>query len=174
MKLNIGSGAAGPRGVNVFGEFESESAEWKHIDVCNDFLPDECYDVTHGIRETDGSVEVIWMGDFIEHLPRRCVTSLLWECHRVLALGGQLKISTPDMEAVMPRWLASGGLDPELNSLVYGQQGEDVGFNHEPDTHRCGFTMQSLGLKLFEAGFRSVSRCSYHGVWYELGVLATK
>lgn len=153
--------------------------KWKHIDVCAAYEPDECYDVTRGIREADGAVQHIWMGDILEHFPRNKLRFVLEECHRVLAPGGELLIVTPDMAGVMAKWLERQGIEDQegmpLSWLIWGEQDEGHdGANAGPDTHRLGFTEASLRAALLGAGFTSALRVSVHGIWYELAMLARK
>ncbi len=175
MKLNIGQG----RTRNTLNVVTLDHAGWKHIDVCPTYEPDECYDVTGGIREPDASVESIWMGDVLEHMPRAKVGFVLSECARVLQPGGTLLVAVPDMAAVLSRWLEQGGIEkPDempLTWLIWGEQDESGGgANAEPDTHRHGFTEASLAAALTGAGFVSAERTTVHGVWYELAMRATK
>lgn len=175
MKLNIGQG----RTRNTLNVITQDHAGWKHIDVCAAYEPDECYDVSAGIREADGSVERIWMGDVLEHFRRVQVPTVLRECARVLADGGELLVAVPDMTTVMRRWLERDGIDEAegipLAWLIWGEQDESgAGANAGPDTHRSGFTEASLAAQLRAAGFTSVERTSVHGVWYELAMRATK
>ncbi len=172
MKLNIGCG----RSRETLSIVSPSPEGWKHIDVCPLYEPDECYDVTEGIREPDESVDTIWVGDVLEHFPRMKVASFLNECWRVLVKGGFLLVSTPDMEKVMPIWLADeDGTDAQLQWLIWGEQDESGGgLNAGPDTHRHGYTERSLTRILVDAGFDSPSRTSVHGVWFELAMVATK
>jgi predicted SAM-dependent methyltransferase len=170
MKLNLGSGGTGKEAIRVIDRFNVD--DWKSVDICAEFKPDECYDITEGIREETGSVERIWMGDFIEHVAWPKVTYVIAECFRVLQSGGVLLISTPDMARVMPKWLENP--TPDLSCLIHGQQGETVGHNEWPDAHKSGFTERSLSKLLTTAGFVHVERIEIHPVWYDLGMRAVK
>ncbi len=147
---------------------------WKTIDVFEGYSPDECYDVTTGLREADDSIGVIWMGDVLEHFPHARVSFVLRECRRVLQPGGRLLISVPDMIVVMSRWLKNPA-DYEATWLIWGEQDEtNDGYNLEADSHKCGFTPSTLHAVLRGAGFTDIESMTYHGTWYELGVVATK
>jgi len=173
VRLNLGSGMSGIAAVDVLGIGRDG---WKSIDICPAYGADESYDVTEGIRELDDSVALIWMGDFLEHVPRAKCVPLLRECRRVLKMGAQLRISVPDMTKVMLRWLVDDdGESDELSWLVYGQQGEtQEGRNAGPDSHLNGFTESRLRAALRHAGFITATRVTYHGVWFELGMLTEK
>lgn len=170
IKLNLGSGGTGKEAIRIVDQWSVE--DWKSVDICAAFNPDECYDITEGIREADGSVERIWMGDFIEHVAWPKVPFVIAECFRVLQSGGLLLISTPDMARVMPKWLEDP--TPDMNCLLFGQIGETVGHNETPDTHKSAFTEASLSRLLRGSGFAHVERIAIHPVWYDLGMRAVK
>lgn len=169
MNLNLGSGISGKAALSVVTR---DPSAWKSIDICPLFEADEHYDLTAGIREPDGSVDEIWMGDVLEHIQRAKAKLVVSECFRVLKDGGRVRISVPDMAKVMPIWLSSAGTTG--SDLIWGQQGEAIGCNHVPDSHFNGFTEASLTSLLIDAGFEAVERVTIHGVWYELAVQARK
>lgn len=170
MKLNLGSGIGGFNALNVI---TTDHTGWKNIEICEHYDADEHYDISTGIREADNSIEEIWMGDFFEHLLRLKAIFVLQECFRVLQVGGKIRISVPDMEKVMPLWLASDG-DVGYAPLIWGQQDELYQKNSFPDSHLYGYMESSL-TKLFAAsGFSNIKRISIHGVWYELALIAQK
>lgn len=171
--LNLGSGLSGLAAVDVL----HMCAEWKSVDVWERAPDAEHYDFSEGIREPDESFDCIWMGDSFEHILRARAHKVLSECLRVLRPCGFLWVCVPDMAKVMPRWLAADGQSQELNSLVFGQQGD--GFDSEnayPDAHMQGFTEGSLHKMLLDAGFAFAKRATIHGgaCWYELAVMAVK
>ena len=167
MNLNLGCGP-NRESLNVI---TLDHAGWKFVDSFAAYNPDECYDFSEGIREGDGTVDRIWLGDALEHCIRYRTDKVLAECWRVLNPGGQLLISVPDMETVMPRWLAG---EEELGGLIWGHQDERGGGNETADTHKTGFTQKTLTAALLRAGFGKYRRLSVHGVWYELAVEAVK
>lgn len=164
VRLDLGSGATSKLGEG-----------WKRVDICPDYNPDECYDLSKGIREGDSTVDEIFMGDFLEHIPYEKTVFVLLECFRVLKPGGTISISTPDMGKVMAAWLSRNGLNHDLTMLIWGFQGAIVGEkNLVPDTHFNGFTKASLTSDLELAGFRGVTEKSINGTWFELAVEAHK
>jgi predicted SAM-dependent methyltransferase len=168
-KLNLGSGISGPAALNVI---TLNQAGWKSIDICADYDPHECYDITTGIREEDGTIEEIWMGDFFEHLLRLKAQFVIRECFRVLRIGGHIRISVPDMAIVMPRWLATSGA--EGTELIWGDQDETYQKNSIPSSHFHDYTEQSLIKLLKSVGFREVKRVGIHKNWCEFAVEAYK
>ena len=162
MRLNLGSGVSGYR------------PGWKNIDIWSDFNPDECYDVSEGIREPDDSVDEIFMGDFLEHIQYAKTGFVLKECFRVLKRGGVIRISVPDMAKAMPLWLHARGLNRDLSMLIWGQQGTVIGSNFIHDSHFNGFTEASLRKALEQQGLKSIKRVGINNTWFELGMEATK
>ncbi len=166
MNLNLGCGPH-RESLNVV---TLDHAGWKFIDSFAGYSPDECYDFSEGIREQSGTVERIFLGDALEHCVRYRVPFVLRECFRVLKGGGSLLISVPDMSAIMPRFLATG----DHADLIWGHQDERTGMNVAADTHKMGFTFDSLAKALKLAGFEKIAKARVHGVWYELAVEAVK
>ena len=170
MKLNLGSGISGPAALNVITR---DHTGWKHIDICPLYETTECYDITQGIRESDNSVEMIWMGDFFEHLLRHKARFVLKECFRVLQKDGILLISVPDMVIAMNKWLIDDGMG-DIEQLIWGQQDEINQKNCIPDSHFAGYTEVSLKKALTTAGFERVERIGIHKIWFELAMRAYK
>jgi predicted SAM-dependent methyltransferase len=167
-RLNLG---CGPNRESL-DVIDQDHAAWKFVDSFAGYNPDECYDFSGGIREPDGTVEAIYLGDALEHVVRYRVRTVLSECYRVLSPGGSLIVSVPDMAAVMVRFLASG----EFADLIWGHQDERTGQNVFADTHKTGFTWATLTDALKEAGFKAenIKRAAVHATWYELAALAVK
>jgi predicted SAM-dependent methyltransferase len=176
MKLNLGSGRSGLAALNVIS---LDHIGWKSIDICKDFDTNngffECYDISQGIRESDNSIEEIWMGDFFEHLLRLKAIFVMQECHRVLQPNGRLRLSVPDMAKAMPLWLASEGeAQYQYSRLIWGEQDEMHQQNSIPDSHFYGYTEKSLKKLISSVGFNKVDRISIHNVWFELAIDAHK
>lgn len=167
MKLNLGSGISGLDALNIITH---EHDDWKSVDICQHYTTDECYDISKGIRESNNSVEQIWMGDFFEHLLRLDAKFVVKECYRVLQPGGKLQISVPDMTVVMPIWLAADGDDSAHVGLIWGDQDELYRKNEIPSVHKAGYTEVSLKKLFKEAGFTTINRTNIHGVWFELAL----
>lgn len=171
MKLSLGSGINARESLRII---TNTPMAWKCIDICKHYATDECYDITEGIREADGTVDEIWMGDFLEHIVRAKTAFVLAECFRVMQKGGTLRISVPDMAKTLPLWLQADGIDEGSARLIWGDQDTLTGRNVIPDSHFNGFTENSLKKLLVEAGFAQVHRTSYHGVWFELAMEVVK
>jgi predicted SAM-dependent methyltransferase len=89
MKLNIG---CGPHYAEGWMNMELTDATEYHADIRGDVR----YLASAGFL--DGSVERIYMGHIIEHLPLGDVLKALAECHRVLTDDGVMMVIGPDAE----------------------------------------------------------------------------
>ena len=172
MKLNLGSGI---NDIYALLATNPTNGDWKNIDICAKYNPNECYDISTGIREKDNSIDEIWMGDFFEHLLRLKAKFVMQECFRVLEKGGKLRISVPDMEVVMPIWLNGNEEEKfQMGRLIWGEQDEKNQHNCIPDSHFYGYTESSLKQLILSCGFEQVNRISIHGLWFELAFEAFK
>lgn len=164
-KLNLGSGISGFQALNVI---TTDHTGWKSIDICADYKPTECYDVSEGIREKDNTIEEIWMGDFFEHMLRVKAKFVMKECYRVMKPGAKMKISVPDMSIIMPMWLKNDERQDELSQLVWGDQDEMFQKNSIPSAHFHGYTEKSLAKLLSDVGFKDIKRIGIHKNFCEL------
>ena len=80
MRLNIGS-----------GKFPLKY--YKNIDIDPIVDPDECYDVTTGIRESPESVDELLLSHVLMYLKEAQVRSLLKDCFKVLKKDGTIRIT---------------------------------------------------------------------------------
>jgi predicted SAM-dependent methyltransferase len=104
LRLHVGCGRA-------------RMAGWLNIDVQP--LPgvDLVADVTQGLQVPDGAADVVFAEHFLEHLPLGEVPPFLTEVHRVLAPGGWVRLSTPNLEWVWSTHYRLD-LDPERKRLA--------------------------------------------------------
>jgi len=79
-KLNLGSG-------------DYPLRTYKNIDIDLSLKPDECYDITKGIREESSSVDRILISHVLMYLKPTEVKRLLWDCRRVLKENGTIRIT---------------------------------------------------------------------------------
>jgi predicted SAM-dependent methyltransferase len=77
---------------------------WANIDAFG--LPGVvAWDLTKTLPIKDGQVDFIFSEHFIEHVSLDQGTKLIRDCFRVLRPGGVLRVSTPDLRAVIDEYL---------------------------------------------------------------------
>lgn len=170
IKLNLASGT------------DLRPAPWVNLDAVARWPGtsrgcDVVWDATKDrIPFPDSSVDEIYAGYLLLHVPPRYHASLLQDIKRVCAPGARLVFSEVDFAIVMPRWLAKPD-DQYLSGLIWGEQGEVHGANlADWDSHRWGYTEEKLAGVLVRAGFRDPRRIAIHdpGVFFELTIQVYK
>lgn len=141
LRLHLGCGRARMEG-------------WVNVDIQP--LPgvDLVADVTQGLRFADA--EAIFAEHFLEHLPLERAIAFLTESHRVLATGGWVRLSTPNLDWV---WKTHYRLEGEaeekrlaaivLNRAFHGWR------------HQFLWNREMLEESLLACGFDTVRWCRY-------------
>lgn len=141
MKLHIGCG-------------ERYLPGWKHLDARKfphvDYVTDKLDKLD---MFSDNSVDEIYACHVLEHFTRINMKrgNLLTEWHRVLKIGGLLRIAVPDFEAIVSEYLSSQNLEL-IMGLLYGGQ------NYEYNFHYQAYDFKRLSALLKNAGFSKVER----------------
>jgi len=147
-------------------------------------FPRQVADIRKGLMYSSGSVDLIYLGQVIEHLnPVYEAPQLLRECWRVLVPKGILRISTPDLELLLNSYHAGGmdqfaGEQPEpyaktknqarkLAYIMYGSMGPASTSEHY-EGHQMIYTFDSLAEMLREAGFEEIVRSDAGASWSEV------
>jgi predicted SAM-dependent methyltransferase len=140
-RLHIGSGRARLEG-------------WTNVDI--QALPgvDVVADVTKGLEFIN--VEAIFAEHFLEHLALGDAVAFLLESHRVLAPGGWLRLSTPNLEWV---WLTHYALD--LAPDAKGEAAIRLNRAFHGWRHRFLWNREILTQALTACGFDSLRWCRY-------------
>jgi predicted SAM-dependent methyltransferase len=144
------------------------SAEQKnHVRMLNaGTLLFEQHDLRKGFPQyADNSVDAIYGGQMIEHLqPHTEAPAFLAECYRMLKPGGRIRLTTPDLNALIEGWrfnkldeleaeqpaFYKGALpEDQLAYIMYGAGGTAERY----EGHQHLYTMRSLGKRLRVAGF---------------------
>lgn len=139
LKLNLASGQRpfGPPFVNV--------------DVNPKWNPDAVADMRDLSIFADGSADLIVIHHGVEHVSAQEIDCVWRECARVLAPGGSLIVTVPDMRALAAGWLQGRINDELFMANCYGAY-----MDNESDRHRAGYTRKTLEreLKKFFADVR--------------------
>jgi predicted SAM-dependent methyltransferase len=144
IKLDIGSG-----GKSSDDSFISVDPYVKSADIQADMwdLPFE-----------DGTVDVIWASQSLEHISKYKVFPTLLEFKRVLKIGGKLQILVPDLEWVCTWWLKHPSSGWALD-IIFGNQ------KHDGEYHKTGFNFSIMrdyiedipGLKIVKVEYLGMS-----------------
>jgi SAM-dependent methyltransferase len=143
-----------------------QTAEWQEIrlDIDPDYQPDIVANIMDMSVVGSESVDAIWSSHNLEHLFSHEVPVALREFHRVLKPDGFALITLPDLQKVAAH-IAQGRLEDVLYVSPAGPiSAIDVVYGHRAAVargkvhmaHKTGFTAQSLGQKLFDAGFAQI------------------
>ena len=118
-------------------------------------------DLTHGLPIDDDSVEYVFCEHFIEHIPLQAALGLLREVRRCLRHGGVVRLSTPDLGALVEHYRAGRldtwqdvGWQPETSCRLLNEGMHSWG-------HQFVFDQPELERALSAAGFSSVARVSW-------------
>ena len=122
MKLHIGCG-------------EKFLPGWKHLDARNfphvDFVTNKLDKLD---MFADNSVAEIYACHVLEHFTRAEMKyhggGILKEWHRVLKVGGLLRIAVPNFEAIVEEYLSSQNLELVMG-LLYGGQNYQYNFHYQ-------------------------------------------
>lgn len=129
--------------------------EFLNVDVVDMPQVDLVFDITKKFPMEDGVIAEIISVATLEHLRKPNVHHVLKEFYRVLASGGLLRVSTPDIEAIA-KGILSGG-DPDiLNQQLFGKFKGDQ--TEDYDLHRWMYTADQMIGVLKQIGFTDAKR----------------
>jgi len=138
----------------------------------------EKQDLRKQFNHEDNSVDLIYVGQVIEHLnPIHEAPQLIAECYRMMAVGGVIRLTTPDLDLLINAYL-NGNMDKfkidqpvfyktaepamQLSYIMFGATGPNCTFNHY-EGHMCMYNKSSITTLLKNAGFKNIE------FYYELG-----
>ncbi len=173
---------SGERRLHIGGVERTEG--WEVLNALPGRAVDHVGNAADLRRFPDGTFTVLYSSHVLEHLDYKGELSAgLREWHRVLAPGGTLCVSVPDL-ATLAKLFLTAGLTLEQRFMVvrmiFG------GHVDKHDYHQTGFDLEILATFLREAGFVEVgrvadfglfddtSRLVYAGVPISLNVVARK
>lgn len=125
---------------------------WVNID--RQELPgvDLVADVTHGLPFSGASV--VYAEHFLEHLPLDRALAFLHEAHRVLAPGGWIRLSTPNLD-----WVVAAHYAPYHLAEAAGDAALRLNRGFHGWSHRFLWNRALLGEALEACGFDSLRWC---------------
>ena len=160
--LHVGCGVKHPAKLHK----TFHTPEWQEIrlDIDKDVQPDILGDITDMNTVKDGTMDAVWSSHNVEHLYPHQVPVALKEFYRVLRDGGFMLVTLPDVQAVASH-VARGNLEEPLYEspagpisaidILYGFR-KAMAKGNLFMAHRTGFTAETLGLKMRDAGFCNI------------------
>ncbi len=148
MKLHIGGTAPHP--------------DWEILNVTAGPYVDHVGDLRDLARFADGCAEAVYASHVLEHIPLAEVEPVLRGFGRLLAPGGALYVSVPDLETLCRLFLhpgASAEMRLHVMRMMFGGQVDPHDF------HYVGFYEPLLRRMLVAAGFLDVRRVESFGLF---------
>lgn len=149
--LNLGGAGEGFLDGRISGFVTVDLRDVDGTDIVGD-----CADLS---QFGDGTVDVIYASNILEHWSLQKTVDVLKEWCRVLKKGGKLYVSVPDFDSAVKLYQKTG-LTPWLNYHLMGDQ------KHALNYHYSLFTAGKLFADLLAAGFSDMKRVSK----FDLGV----
>jgi predicted SAM-dependent methyltransferase len=141
------------------------SPEWREmrLDIDEDARPNLVSSITH-LPLADASVDAVWTSHTVEHLYPHEVSLAFAEFSRVLAPGGFLLLTLPDLQRVAEMVAADQLTDVAYVSPVGPITPLDMIFGHRVSiasgrkymAHHTGFTAKLLAQTLLSARFSRI------------------
>ncbi len=158
--LHVGCGAANPE------KLHPTFRGWNEIrfDIDPNVQPDIVGDIVSMTAVADESVDGVWSSHNLEHLLAHQVPLALREFWRVLRPGGMALVTMPDLQEIAAL-VAEGKLEETAYMSPAGPIAPlDMLYGHRASiergnifmAHKTGFTAQTLGQKLHNAGFANI------------------
>src|SRR5277367_2424191 len=92
-------GSGSPRMINL-GCGSRFHPDWVNADIApRDPSVLRC-DLSRPLEFADGSFDVVYHSNVLEHIRRKDALPFMLECHRILKPGGILRVATPDLERI--------------------------------------------------------------------------
>ncbi len=161
--LHVGCGPPNP--IKLHKTFQGLGWTELRLDIDPKVKPDIIATITDMSPVAENSVDAVWSSHNLEHLFAHEVPVALKEFYRVVKPGGFVLITMPDLQEVAEH-IAKGNLHQPLYTspagpicpidIVYGHRGFIARGNHFM-AHKTGFTVQSLGQHLVQAGFIKIN-----------------
>ncbi len=137
---------------------------WEILDVNPGPHVDHVGDAVDLSRFADGTFGEVYASHVLEHFDYKAgIATALKEWHRVLAPGGVLRLSVPDLDTLAALLLQRERLDVnqrfQVMRMIFG------GHVDAHDYHLVGLNQDFLAGFLFAAGFDQLQRVTRHGIF---------
>lgn len=151
-----------PRRLHIGGA--EAHAGWEVFDVRAGAHVDHVGDAQDLSRFADGTFAELYASHVLEHFDyKEALLAALREWHRVLAPGGVLRLSVPDLDVLAHLLLQRQHLDVNqrfmVMRMIFG------GHVNRADYHQVGLNQDFLAAFLREAGFAHAERVARHGLF---------
>lgn len=154
-------------------------AGWLNSDLLDNPGRDLFVDITRPLEFPDGSLDVIYAAEVIEHVKEESALKFFAEAHRVLNGRGTLRLTTPDLAEICRLYL---GEHPGASIEQFGKVWKGGAYTAERWTnaqfrahgHQFIWSFEYLTKALRAAGFGEVRRCQARQTgtrWPQLGSL---
>ena len=152
------------RKLHIGGQVHAEG--WEVLDVYPGEVVDHVGNANDLSRFEDGTFAEIYASHVVEHFDYRDeLVTTLREWQRVLAPGGTLRVSVPDLDILAHLLLQRQTFNVqqrfELMRMIFG------GHMNAHDYHLVGLNQDFLTAFLHEAGFVDVRRVTRHGLFHD-------
>jgi predicted SAM-dependent methyltransferase len=74
--------------------------DWENVDMYPYGPGVRVHDLTKKIPYDNGTFDVVYHSHVLEHFPKKQAVAFLEECHRLLKLGGLIRVAVPDLECI--------------------------------------------------------------------------
>jgi predicted SAM-dependent methyltransferase len=132
---------------------------WLTADI--DPRADVYVDVTRALPFPDAAIDVIYLEEVIEHVTRDEGAALARECLRSLKRGGTLRLTTPDLDALVASFDGTEASARAINDIFY-----DHG-------HRHIYSRAGMRALLESAGFEGLRLSSFRDPHSRFGYFDT-
>ena len=172
--LHVGCGAPDPAKLPA-AFFPVGAWSEMRLDIDPGVAPDIIASITDMPMVPGASVDAVWSAHNLEHLAAHEVPLALSEFHRVLAPGGFVLVTMPDLQQVASL-IAEGRLEDAAYMSAMGPIAPlDMLYGYRPTIaagnsfmgHRTGFVAATLQTHLERAGFQQVrvQRDGHFALW---------
>ena len=143
------------------GCFRKKLPGFVNVDIRSDVEPDVVDDAFTLKKFKNGTADLIYICHTLEHADRDGAMKAMIRYHEVLKPGGILRVSVPDMQAVMENYIYFRDLRA-IKSYFHGGQ------THDWDYHRSGWDWRTMKEDLEEVGFVKVYKWDWRKTdhWY--------